>query len=412
MSSPDTTGIVNFIDFLPQYLPFGGNSALYGYTGGGFVYGNNVDSLNVCAQGYMNINSTPVRILGVLLEFGAKQSDAGSTPASKVVVKAWGLLANSAFNTDSSGTFNNTTANWVGPATSNNVPDAAADLLFSNIDTLSYIYVSFPTPPTYAGNFAVGVDFSTLAAGDTAGLVSDIQGDAFNQDLAYHFYHNQWIVSDQLFTSPAAPSYGSGGMDNDIAIWAVIDEASCFSHYTTTYDSLLNTFNLNVDAAAATLATGYRWDFGDGSTSVSASPTHVYTVDSLYNVCLRIYTAAGDSCEYCHMIGFDPSGAVVRTPGFTLHVTNPVTTSVTDVQNENTITIAPNPFSSQTTLSFTNEQTKTHIIITDILGKEVKSIDFSGKQYTIEKGDLKPGIYFVRTVDLQKHIYNRKIIIQ
>ncbi len=413
MSGPDTTGIVNVIDFLPEFLPGGGSATIYGYTGGGYLYGNNAGSINVCAQGYVNLNNTPIRILGVLMWFGAKQSDAGSAPTSKVVVKAWGVSPNKSYNTDNSGTFNLTATNWPGPSTANNAPDASADLLFTNIDTLNnFNYVSFAVPPTYVGDFAVGVDFSTLAVGDTAGLVSDNQNDASNLDYAYNLYQNKWIVSDQLFSSPTGPDFGSGQLDNDIAIWAVIDVAQCYSHYTTTYDSLLNTFNLSVDSYTTTFATGYHWDFGDGSTSTLASPTHVYAVDSLYNVCLKIYTATGDSCEYCHMIGFDSLGNVIRTPGFILSVTNSTTTSVKDIPNESTITIFPNPFSTQTTLSFSNEQTKTNIIITDILGKEIRSANFSGKQYIIEKGEMKPGIYFVKTIDAQKHVCNRKIIIQ
>ena len=312
-----------------------------------------------------------------------------------------------------SGTLNNTVKNWAGPSTANNAPDASADILYANIDTsLHFTYVNFAVPPVYAGDFAVGVDFSTLAVGDTAGLVSDQANDALNLDYAYTLYHNQWFVTDQMFSVAAGPSFGSGGLDNDIAIWAVIDAAPCFSHYTTTYDSVLNTFSLNVDSVTTAFATGYHWDFGDGSTSTLPAPTHIYAVDSLYNVCLKIYTATGDSCEYCHTIGFDSLGGVVRTGGFILNVINHSTLSVKDIPTENTITISPNPFYSQTTLSFSNEQTKTNIIITDILGKEIRSADFSGKQYIIEKGEMKPGIYFVKTIDLQKHICNKKIIIQ
>lgn len=415
MLSPDTTGLVNVSDFIPQFAPTGG-TVIYRYTWGGYVFGNNRDSINVCAQGYANLNPIPVRVMGVLLWFRKKESDAGSAPTSKVVVKAWGVSANHAYNTDGSGTFNNKVLNFPGPTTANNAPDASADLLFKDIDTVysysNFNYVSFAVPPVYGGDFAVGVDFSTLAAGDTVGLLSDMRGSAYNQDYSYHFCKNKWFVTDQLFSTAAAPDFGSGALDNDIAIWAVIDEAHCDSHYITTYDSVLNTFKLNVDPLTATFATSYRWDFGDGGTSTLPSPTHIYTIDSLYNVCLKTYTASGDSCEYCHTIGIDPSGKVIRTTGFKLDVINPATVSVKDIAHENTITISPNPFNSQTTLSFSDEQNKTTIILTDILGKEIRSTTFSGKQYIIEKGEIKPGIYFVKTINAEKYICIRKIIIQ
>jgi hypothetical protein len=413
MSSPDTTGIVNYNDFAPQFAPTGG-TILYRYTWGGYVFGNNRDSINVCAQGYMNLNPTPTRILGVLLWFRVKKSDAGSAPNSKVVVKAWGVSPNHAYNTDGSGTFNTTVLNFPGPNTSNSAPDATADLLFSNIDTTysHFNYVSFADAPVYAGDFAVGVDFSTLAAGDTAGLLSDPKGSAGNLDYSFHFYKNKWVVTDQLFSRAGVPDFGTGALDNNIAIWAVIDEAKCYSHYITTYDSVLNTFSLNVDPLTPTFATSYHWDFGDGSTSTLPSPTHIYAIDSLYNVCLKTFTASGDSCEYCHTIGIDPSGKVIRTGGFKLDVINPATVSVKEIANESTITISPNPFNTQTTITFSDEQNKTTIILTDILGKEIRSTTFSGKQYIIEKGEMKPGIYFVKTINAEKHICNSKIIVQ
>lgn len=36
-------------------------------------------------------------------------------------------------------------------------------------------------------------------------------------------------------------------------------------------------------------ATSYHWDFGDGSTSVLASPSHIYTSGGSYSVTLTAY---------------------------------------------------------------------------------------------------------------------------
>ena len=84
---------------------------------------------------------------------------------------------------------------------------------------------------------------------------------------------------------------------------------------------------------------------------------------------------------------------------------------ITEMKNEN-FTIAPNPFTSQTTITFNAEQKNTTIKLTDILGKEIKTINFTGRQLVIERGELKEGIYFVQTTDEQKHISNTKIVIQ
>ncbi|MEI6122103.1 MAG: T9SS type A sorting domain-containing protein [Bacteroidota bacterium] len=93
-------------------------------------------------------------------------------------------------------------------------------------------------------------------------------------------------------------------------------------------------------------------------------------------------------------------------------INNNTTVSVSKLVKENGVTIYPNPFTSSTTISFNELQKNTTIKITDILGKEIKTINYTGRQLVMDKGEMQSGIYFVQITDEQKHIYNRKIIIQ
>lgn len=222
--NPDTTGLVNFVDFLPEFAP-SGNAVIYGYLGGGFIYGNNVSTnvLRICGQGYDNLGPIPVKIIGALLWFGGQESDMGSSPTSKVVISGYDVTANRSRNTNGSGTFNSTVNNWPGPAAT---AKCSADLLFSDIDTLGFNYVPFTTPATFVDDFALVMDVTNLAAGDTVGLVSDDQNDALNIDLTWHKIGTNWYVTDQLFSNPAGPDFGSGGLDNNIAMWAVVADAT------------------------------------------------------------------------------------------------------------------------------------------------------------------------------------------
>ena len=79
---------------------------------------------------------------------------------------------------------------------------------------------------------------------------------------------------------------------------------------------------------------------------------------------------------------------------------------------EYSVILFPNPFSSQTTISFSAEQKNISIKIIDLLGKEIKNISFSGKQLRIEKEDMVAGIYFVQITDADKNVMNKKIVIQ
>ena len=69
-------------------------------------------------------------------------------------------------------------------------------------------------------------------------------------------------------------------------------------------DSATNcpTINLNNASTSTSGIIGYYYDFGDGSNSTSANPTHTYSANGLYTVCLTIF--AQDSCTstYCENV--------------------------------------------------------------------------------------------------------------
>lgn len=226
ITCPDTAGLVNFTEFLPEFAGISGQAVIFGYTGGGYVFGNNVsvNQLRIVGQGYSNLNGIPVRVDGALLWFGGKESDAGSSATSKVVVTGYDVVANRSRNTNGSGTFNSSTNNWPGPAAGS--PKCTADLLFSDIDTIGMNYVPFASPATFTSDLALVMDVTSLAAGDTVGLVSDQVGDAQELDFTWHKIGANWYVSDQLFSPAASPDLGTGGLNLDIAMWPVLCDAT------------------------------------------------------------------------------------------------------------------------------------------------------------------------------------------
>lgn len=115
---------------------------------------------------------------------------------------------------------------------------------------------------------------------------------------------------------------------------------------------------------------------------------------------------------YLEIYGTPTTTSYLNRHTFVLHRTSSLNVETSD--DESSFTISPNPFTSQTTItiSSTNNQQLTTLIVSDVLGHEIKNIRFSGKQYVLEKGDLSAGIYFVQLTDENKNCINKKIIIQ
>ena len=89
-------------------------------------------------------------------------------------------------------------------------------------------------------------------------------------------------------------------------------------------------------------------------------------------------------------------------------------TEITGIEEYDTqfpATIFPNPFSSTATISFNELQRDCKVKIVDMLGKEIKLIDFSGKQLIIDRDDMKPGMYVVQLIDENGKVSYSKIIV-
>lgn len=89
--------------------------------------------------------------------------------------------------------------------------------------------------------------------------------------------------------------------------------------------------------------------------------------------------------------------------------TSPLGVEENSINNQ--INVYPNPFTSHTTLSFNKELKNVSIIITDVIGNEVRSVNFSGSKLTIEKEGLNSGIYFIQVISEKKIVANKKIVV-
>jgi len=82
------------------------------------------------------------------------------------------------------------------------------------------------------------------------------------------------------------------------------------------------------------------------------------------------------------------------------------------------MSISPNPFSTQSILTLTENSNnqgnkeELNVVVFDVLGNKIRKLNAQTKKIVIEKGDLNPGIYFVRVQFPNRKTLNRKIVIQ
>ena len=87
-----------------------------------------------------------------------------------------------------------------------------------------------------------------------------------------------------------------------------------------------------------------------------------------------------------------------------------------EIQDNSSVSIYPNPFTSTTTITFSEEQKNTSIKVMDVTGREIRSFDklrmTPGGSVTLDMSGYAKGIYFVRIEDEKKNVVMRKVVKQ
>lgn len=158
--------------------------------------------------------------------------------------------------------------------------------------------------------------------------------------------------------------------------------------------------------------------FGDPQTPFIWTPTsgvqnlntYIETVLGIDTGPIQVSTVSCMSSNGKYLSGYGVDTTNFGLTTYRLSTTPAV--SVAELESNSEINIFPNPFISQTTIMFLEEQKNTNLKIIDITGKEVYSHHFSGKQLVLPKDEMKSGVYFLQFIDENKKMVSKKIIIQ
>jgi len=143
-----------------------------------------------------------------------------------------------------------------------------------------------------------------------------------------------------------------------------------------------------------------KWDFGDGSSdSTTTSPTHVYTEQGEYNVCMTISDPlTGVEHQFCEMVKVGM-------------------TDITPVAEETGITLVnyPNPFRHYTVIKYgLDEESAVNLTVFAIGGTEVVTLVNTTKSAGEHKllwdgAGLSPGMYYMRMIVGDEVIINKVV---
>jgi PKD repeat protein len=162
----------------------------------------------------------------------------------------------------------------------------------------------------------------------------------------------------------------------------------------------------------------YLWDFGDGTTSTLATPSHVYTSAGPYLLCLTVNNGSGCTQTYCDSVisadSINRSSGVIKLVVLDVPSSG-ITTGIAQENAESTVAVSPNPFSDNTTFSIqSNILNETYSFeLTDVLGKKVKSINgITEKEFQLSRTSLPNGIYFYKIMSAEKIIGIGKVVLK
>ena len=243
---------------------------------------------------------------------------------------------------------------------------------------------------------------------------------------------------------------------------------------TTAIASFTSAPNHNVvsfDGSSTTHQDSVSWDFGDGNTSTALMPTHTYTLDSTYVVCLTAYSDCGtdvvcDTIQVCDSLGANFTTSVngfitnftdmtagnptvwfwdfgdgntsnQQNPShtynndstylvtlvvqnycgdFSVYTFNVITVGIDDLNNNSVITVSPNPSSGEFVLNLANYKSdNVSVAVFNQIGKAVYNESLNREQqssnYTLNLTGKAKGVYFLR-VSSDKGIVTKRIIIK
>jgi hypothetical protein len=165
----------------------------------------------------------------------------------------------------------------------------------------------------------------------------------------------------------------------------------------------------------------FVWDFGDGTSSTDAYPTHIYPNGGPYVLCLTIDDGAGCSDTYCDSISVDANGIYQGMTGqpqdrasMTLRVIDEIISNVNEQPTLSGMSLWPNPVADELNLSLSSDMNgRIPVSVIDMSGRCVmamfRTMSGGNNRFTLPAGSLEPGVYLLH-VGNERNALNQRFV--
>jgi len=236
---------------------------------------------------------------------------------------------------------------------------------------------------TVNAQLVVSVTSATICAGNCAVLTASVSGGT----SPYTYFWSTGEITQTIVVCPLmSTTYTVTVID---ATSSTVAATASVSVNSTTASAIANPITITSGNSSTLTASGggtYNWNSMTTINPIVVSPT----VNTGY--CVTVTNANGCTDTACVTVYVTPTGIQSYT-------------------NEHSISIFPNPFSTQSTLQTNNVFKSATLTIYNSFGQMVRSLVISHLPLVIERGNLASGLYFIRLTEDNETFAIEKLII-
>ncbi len=243
------------------------------------------------------------------------------------------------------------------------------------------------------------VTFTNLSTGGKTFLWDFGDAHVSNQHSPIHIFPNYSPMTFNVSLRISDDSSCSDSITKTVSIYT--RPCQVFSYFSIISDTV--NFSALVEYkswAERPSKTTWTWHFGDGDSSNSVNPSHIYPGQGPFQLCLSMRDSICFS-KHCDSIGFDSSGSLKRSIPYSIKVTGlPYVLSINPEYAASGIELMPNPCSDRLQIKI-----KTGYIgqvkVMNAFGKEVFSELMAKSSAELDTESWSVGIYFISINGMQ-----------